>query len=75
MVFIVGGFVIRVVFFELFVVVGFVVIGVFFIVLVNFGYINNFNIVCEKVVNVRINKFLKCKIRYKLDERYVISIK
>lgn len=72
---IVGGFAIRAVLFEPPVAVGLAATGVFFTALVNFGYINDFNTVCEKAVNVRINKLSKRKIRHKLDERYATSIK
>lgn len=58
-VFIVGGFVVRVLIVELFVVVGFVIIGIVFIGLLNFGYISDFKIVCEDVVNIGIKILLK----------------
>lgn len=58
-VFIVGGFVVRVLIVELFVVVGVVIVGIVFIGLLNFGYISDFNIVCEKVVSVGIKILLK----------------
>lgn len=57
--FIGGGLVFRGVIVELFVVVVVVVGGVIFIGLLSYGFINNFEIVCEKVVDVRINKFIK----------------
>lgn len=41
----------------------------------NSGYISDFKTVCEKAVNVRIDKLSKRKIRQKLDERYATSIK
>lgn len=58
-VFIVGGIVIMGILCDLFVVVGVVVVGILLVGLVKFGYIRSFKIVCENVVNVRINKFLK----------------
>lgn len=72
---IVGGFAIRGALFEPPVAVGLAATGVFFSALVNFGYISDFKTVCEKAVNVRIDKLSKRKIRQKLDERYATSIK
>lgn len=75
---IVGGFAIRGALFEPPVAVGLVGLaatGVFFSALVNFGYINDFNTVCEKAVNVRIGKLSKLEIRQKLEKRYATTIK
>lgn len=71
---IVGGFAIRTVLFEPPVAVGLAATGVFFTALVNFGYINDFQTVCENAVNVRIQRLSKQKIRQKLKERYATSI-
>lgn len=49
--------------------------GYFFTALVNFGYISDFQTVCENAVNVRIQRLSKQKIREKLKERYTTSIK
>lgn len=72
---IVGGFAIRAVLFEPPVAVGLAATGVFFTALVNFGYISDFQTVCENAVNVRIQRLSKQKIREKLKERYTTSIK
>lgn len=60
---IVGGFAVRAVLFEPPVAVGLAATGVFFSALVNFGYVSDFQTVCEIAVNVRIEKFSKRKIK------------
>lgn len=55
---IVGGFAVRAVLFE-----PPVATGVFFSALVNFGYVSDFQTVCEIAVNVRIEKLSKRKIK------------
>lgn len=60
---IVGGFAIRAVLFEPPVAVGLAATGVFFSALVNFGYVSDFQTVCEIAVNVRIEKLSKRKIK------------
>lgn len=57
--FIVGGCVVGVILVELFVVVGVVFVGVVVIGLINFGYVSDFKIVCEKVVDGGIKIFFK----------------
>lgn len=60
---IVGGFAERAVLFEPPVAVGLAATGVFFSALVNFGYVSDFQTVCEIAVNVRIEKLSKRKIK------------
>lgn len=60
---IVGGFAVRAVLFEPPVAVGLAATGVFFSALVNFGYVSDFQTVCEIAVNVRIEKLSKRKIK------------
>lgn len=72
---IVGGFAIRAVLFEPPVAVGLAATGVFFSALVSFGYVSDFQTVCEKAVNVRIDKLSKRKIKQILVERYATTIK
>lgn len=56
-------------------VLGVVIIGVVLFGLVVFGYIDNFEIVCKKVIDVRLKNFLKIKIKKLFNERYVKVIK
>lgn len=72
---IVGCFAIRAVLFEPPVAVGLAATGVFFSALVSFGYVSDFQTVCEKAVNVRIDKLSKRKIKQILVERYATTIK
>lgn len=72
---IVGGFAVRAVLFEPPVAVGLAATGVFFSALVNFGYVSDFQTVCETAVSVRIDKLSKRKIKQKLLERYDTTIK
>lgn len=72
---IVGGFAIRGALFEPPVAVGLAATGIFVSALVNFGYINDYKTVCEKAVNVRINKLSEPKIKQKLEKRYATAIK
>lgn len=60
---IVGGFAVRAVLFEPPVAVGLAATGVFFSALVNFGYVSDFQTVCEITVNVRIEQLSKRKIK------------
>lgn len=70
-----GVLVIRGVLFVLFVVIVVVVFGVVFIGLLNMGFINNFNIVCEKVVDVRIKKLIKIYLKEKMRVKFEIVMK
>lgn len=67
---IVGGFVARALIVEPPVAVGVATVGIVFTGLLNFGYISDFNTVCEKAVSAGIKTLSKEQIKQKLKERY-----
>lgn len=70
-----GGFAIRGALFEPPVAVAVAVSGVIFTGLLNLGFISNFKTVCEKAVNVRIEKLSKTYLKQKLRARYETAMK